>query len=101
MNGTVFDGYFQNNSFIKGRMIDSQGGLITGTFVNEKVSGSGELKSQGMAYSGDFKDGKLCGKGTLSWTSPDNRQLKFNGVTDGAQFVSGKFEVRLNDQIVQ
>lgn len=32
-NGTVFDGYFQTDQFIKGRMIDSEGNQVTGTFV--------------------------------------------------------------------
>jgi len=44
-NGTVFDGYFQAGQFIKGRMIDSSGNIVTGSFINEKISGSGELKS--------------------------------------------------------
>ena len=40
-NGTVFDGYFYENRFIKGRMIDTVGTMITGSFINEKISGPG------------------------------------------------------------
>ena len=32
-NGTVFDGYFQADQFIRGRMIDAEGNQVTGTFV--------------------------------------------------------------------
>jgi hypothetical protein len=38
-NGTVFDGYFSNNTFIKGRMIDAQGCQLIGTFVDGKLQG--------------------------------------------------------------
>lgn len=53
-----------------------------------------------MQYSGEFKDGVVFSKGILTWTSPDNRQLKWNGTFDGTQFGVGKLEVRLNDQLV-
>ncbi len=36
-----------------------------------------------MVYDGLFENGALCGKGTLTWTSLDNRELKFNGIYDG------------------
>lgn len=96
-NETVQDGYFQANAFVKGRLIDADSTIVTGAFKDEKVMGPGELKSKTMQYSGDFKEGAIFGKGILTWTSSDNRQLKWNGLTDGSQFVSGKFEVRLND----
>lgn len=74
---------------------------MIGAFIDEKLTGPGELKTQDMAYSGEFKDGKFSGKGTITWTSPDNRSLKYQGTTDGTQFLTGKFEVKLNDQVVQ
>jgi hypothetical protein len=49
-NGTVQDGYFLANSFVKGRMIDAEGSILTGGFVNEKISGPGELKSSSLQY---------------------------------------------------
>ena len=54
----------------------------------------------GMVYEGVFENGTLSGKGILTWTSPDNRELKFNGIFDGKSFVSGKFEVKLNKATV-
>ena len=32
LNGTVMDGYFASNKFVKGRLIDSMGNQITGVF---------------------------------------------------------------------
>jgi hypothetical protein len=100
-NGTVHDGYFVGGSFAKGRVIDAEGTMITGGFINEKISGPGELKSSTTQYSGEFKNGAIFAKGILQWSSADNRQLKWSGITDKTLFVSGKFEVRLNDQLVQ
>ena len=37
VNGTVFEGYFFENRFIKGRMIDAVGTMITGSFANERI----------------------------------------------------------------
>lgn len=83
-------------------MIDTVGTMITGSFINEKLTGPGQMKSEGgMVYDGIFENGTLCGKGTLTWTSPDNRELKFSGIFDGKSFVSGKFEVKLNKAPVQ
>jgi len=80
-------------------LIDASGTIVTGAFKDEKIEGPGELKSSyaGLQYTGEFKDGYLSAKGILYWTSADNRQLKWSGVTDGTTFLSGKFEVRLND----
>lgn len=33
-NGTVLDGYFQKNNFIKGRIIDVFGNQVSGSFQN-------------------------------------------------------------------
>lgn len=99
-NGTVFEGYFQAGLFVKGRMIDAAGNTLTGNFASERLTGTGELKSQQVQYSGEFKDGVVNGKGILTWTSADNRALKFNGTIDPTQFVAGKLEVKLNDAIV-
>ncbi len=72
------DGYFSSNEFIKGRLIDTNGNQISGSFLNQKISGNGELKSGSLIYSGDFKDGEICGKGTFTWTK-DDLQVKFAG----------------------
>ena len=74
------DGYFVGDQFIKGRLIDSQGNCITGTFQNLKIAGTGELKSSALNYQGDFKDGEISGKGTFTW-SKDGAQLKFSGLS--------------------
>jgi len=52
------------------------GTIVTGSFVDELINGSGELKSETANYSGEFKDGVISGKGTLQW-STNGRQLKF------------------------
>ena len=75
------DGYFQADCFIKGRMIDANGTIVTGAFKDDKITGPGELKAKSMTYSGDFKAGAIA-KGILTWTSHDNRQLKWNGIAD-------------------
>lgn len=61
-------------------MIDADGNMVTGNFVNEKINGPGELKtSGGLSVSGEFKDGELSGKCVVQWVFED-LSYKFNGV---------------------
>jgi len=41
----VLDGYFIQDEFVQGHMIDNKGRVLTGTFVDLKINGAGELKT--------------------------------------------------------
>lgn len=79
-------------------MIGINGTTVTGSFVDEKINGAGELKSESANYSGDFKDGVISGKGSLLWSN-QTRQLKFTGLFDSVNFISGKLEIKDGDQV--
>lgn len=44
------DGYFQADQFVKGRLIDANGNILTGSFQNYKLTGTGDLKSNALNY---------------------------------------------------
>ena len=79
------EGYFADNMFLKGRLIDAKGNCVCGTFSNQKITGTAELKSNALSYQGDFKDGEISGKGTFTWPK-DGLQLKFAGQTQNQIF---------------
>lgn len=92
-DGSVVEGYFQADQFVKGRLIDVNGNILTGSFQNNKLTGTGDLKSNALNYQGDFKDGDLSGKGSFTWVK-NEFQLKFAGICQDNTFLSGKFEVK-------
>ena len=101
-NGTVLDGYFLENRFIKGRMIfeDSKlTGQYTAQADDEALLNGGDftLNLPNLEYSGQFKDGKICGTGILKWAAASGEQLQFKGQFDELGFATGQLEVKGSD----
>lgn len=50
----MYEGIFEHDQFVKGRVIDGDLTISQGTFENEKLIGEGELITHCKSYKGKF-----------------------------------------------
>jgi hypothetical protein len=67
MDGTVLDGYWQGNKFIKGRLVSVDGVTLTGVFNDDNTVTNANIKASSFNYEGDLVNGIPKGKGRLDW----------------------------------
>lgn len=84
-NGTIYDGTFESNYFVKGKVSWPNGMFYEGTFQNGVFDGEGVLQLTDYKYEGTFFKGLKHGQGTLS--SSDGR--KYEGEFKEDVFHSG------------
>ena len=65
VNGTIWEGYFNDDQIIYGRCIHESGtSMATGSFKDWKLNGHAELQwNDGERYEGEFDNGLQHGKG--------------------------------------
>ena len=76
LNGEVYEGYWLNDKRNgKGRQIYNDGDVYTGQWKDNSYHGNGEfVQPSGSKYNGEWKDGKYHGLGLETW--PDGTTYK-------------------------
>ena len=100
-DGSVLDGYWQANLFIKGRLISPEGTTLAGGFKDSQLCGSGNLKAETWSYEGDFDQGSISGKGRLAWTSPLKFEVSYSGIVKNGEFKEGKLLISSGKTVIQ
>jgi hypothetical protein len=88
LDGTVLDGYWQGNKFIKGRLITVDGVTLTGGFSEDNTITNVNLKAANYTYEGELINGLPFGKGRLDWDFKLFKN-KYEGTFEAGTFKQG------------
>jgi hypothetical protein len=82
----LFEGLFQNNTFIFGRIYYPDLTYYEGDVINSRKNGCGKIVfNDGCIFKGNFKDDLFDGQGEINWSKNGNSYIggfsygKFNG----------------------
>jgi hypothetical protein len=83
----LFDGIWNNNKFIFGRIYFINGNLYEGPINNNKANGFGRyIDSKGINYFADFINNKMTGDGLIKFP---NSIITINGIYDNNETITG------------
>ncbi len=99
-DGTVLDGYWQGNRFIKGRLVTATGVTLTGVFGEDNSVQTANLKAEKYSFEGDLVKGMPKGKGRLTWNFKMFENL-FAGTFEEGELKAGKVTIAMGGKVAQ